>query len=330
MQWNIKVLKKLIELIEKRLDNAKNDEEVYMLQDDLYTIKQMINMQEKREIYILPESKNYHMINQKRYNDNKQFLLDSSKENFQKLSSFKETSLSHIAYLPRKLSFNEMLAYVEKFLLSTNLRLYELYRYLLLYDKISIGRKYYIFGSTSIIEGIMNKIYSTGDTYIYSRFNGKLETAAILPHELAHASQFNPICEPERIQIMRYSAFSESYANFIEYLFMMFMEKSPFQKNSLDFNREVLSKFIYEASCNSLKDNIRIFNIKKTYSNLLAFYWISIYLENPNKAFEDIDWFNKNYGILTDEEIINNYGFVNLIDGTKEVINDYERKRKKL
>ena len=108
------------------------------------------------------------------------------------------------------------------------------------------------------------------------------------------------------------------------------MQKTPFQRNALDFNRDMIDTAIGHIDYNYSYDDIKAFDIKKVYSNLLAFYWVALYEYEPKLAVQDINWFNQNYGILTDEEILNHYGFDNLSNGLGETINNYIRRRKNI
>ena len=187
------------------------------------------------------------------------------------------------------------------------------------------------------VRGLCFCVGNLKETYVLSRFNNKMNTGIILPHELGHAylfykSDFNN----------EYNIFIEAYSIFIEFIFGDYLKNTVYAGSAFNNEYQRLDTFLgmvdYEFD-NLIKLKGMNFDFpfyytkdgsignvdaaKMILSNMLGMYLAHLYRFDRDRYNNEIKVFLEMYGRTTDEEILKYFGLSNLVDGSIDTLDTY-------
>lgn len=235
---------------------------------------------------------------------------------------------------------------VSSFLIDTETRLYEIYDLLKKKNMIELNPRKYNFHRYAY--GLNVHILSQDISYILSRFNNKISTTSILPHEIGHSLLLDGTTSTRDLVHKNGSVFCESYSIFIEMIFFDYLKSTRYHKNAFLEEHNKLSSFlayienhftsILKLEEISISDNESIFDIhersdifqlKLMMSTLLAMYFTDLYRNNKDRFNCTLNDFISMFGHCTDEEIMSYFGLENMVKSTNNVLENYVRTYKK-
>ena len=224
---------------------------------------------------------------------------------------------------------------IDDFSKTFNHELFELYKYLIEEKRIEMSSKMY--EGERYVRGLCFCIGNLKETYVLSRFNNKMNTGIILPHELGHAYLFYKSDFNNESNI-----FVEAYSIFIEFIFGDYLKNTVYAGSAFNNEYQRLDTFLgmvgYEFD-NLIKLKGMNFDFPFYYtkdgsignvdtatlilSNMLGMYLAHLYRFDRDRYNNEIKVFLEMYGRTTDEEILKYFGLKNLTEGTEETVRTY-------
>ena len=119
-----------------------------------------------------------------------------------------------------KIDDKEYIELLELFLKTYDKRLLEIYNYLKEEERIELCPKR--FESNKNALGLNIHLTSIDESYVLSRWNNKISSASILPHELGHAFLMKGTNSTKGLVNKNSSIFFEAYSIFLEFIFLIF------------------------------------------------------------------------------------------------------------
>lgn len=347
MKWRAEDLQNKIHDLEQRIQRVSSLPERTLLKQDLNNLKYMHSFlecaaQEGPKI----EHKPMQVLNNDEYFDTAEVLDEIGPKIARKFMP-----ISHLHNVRSRIVFQKsigetaMMELISSFLASYDNDLLELFNKYQLENRILLSSKSF---ETRSCAGKCFPLINEGSSYICAIFNQKLTNGITLVHELGHADEFEGVNDIYQIQRLVYNVFGEAYAIYLEYAFIEFLKNTPYRKMAFDEQAHRMNNFLafaeyYLISLYNLKSvdplikqiNYNGYFSKKKQidtllSNMLAMYWQSIYINNPEEAKKQTSEYKEKSREKTLRDIITDYSIDDLHNGVNDVFhNYYENYRKK-
>lgn len=327
MNWNLEEIKNKISNLELKILKVSDPIKKYSLLQDLSNLKYMANYLCSSEIYIL-DSYEHLLLDEEFALDMDEFI--KSKKDKIILYLDKVSNLSHMpskVYKNRSITIEEYDKMLESFLNFFNPSLYLLYEKYKKENRIELNPKNH---ENFTCHGKCHYILSENESYISSRFNNKLSSTTILPHEIAHAEQFRLSNSMIVTQNKLYSILCEAYPIFIEYAFLDFLKETEYKRFAYREEGKKMSLFIcaleydlvniQKGILTKLNNDEFVYNNNRyssmlIISNLVALYWLELYRENPIDFMKTLSEFNFRFGEIKTSEFFKKNDILDVTDG---------------
>lgn len=225
-------------------------------------------------------------------------------------------------------------------------RLLDIYMLLKREERVEVNPKKYNVSSDSL--GLNVHLVSSDESFIFSRFNGKIGMSSIIPHELGHS--FLHLGSNNIYTFMKRngSLFSEAYSIFLEMIFYDYLKNTKYSKSAFKAEYNKLDSFLaiseYLHSIILLFENMDFkdgklylfgsmpadtYGAKLVLSNMLAMYFVSLYRNNKKQFNIEINKFFEMYDYACDEEKLKQFKLDDMVSGTNSVLNSYIKLYKK-
>ncbi len=339
MRWNADTLKHRLSKLEALLEKEKDPERIKDLEQDINGLKGLIEYTTGGNKVIT----NYIPYEEldPRYDENLEFLQTEGSHIAFELHPF--SNITKVPFKPlftRKISMKRYINIVEEFLKEYDEELYRFYLKLKREQRIELNKRKYL---TGFAKGETTPFLTTGRSYISTRFNGKLDMASTLPHEVIHAYELDGVQDRILLQKKVTSLFKETHAIYIEYVFFDYLQKTRYKKQgyreegiqldgvmaTLEYLLSPLlslSKSKYEAGYFKTKEGVyssHYFSL--LLSELLAIHFYNIYLHDKDEAKKLLKEFDSMLGTVPDEEIMKRFNIENIVNSTENVLKRYFR-----
>lgn len=259
--------------------------------------------------------------------------------NFLSIYSF-DARLPWRIHISKRISTHEYEKILIDFFKSFDPRLLDLFIELKESNRIELNPKKYIVSKGAI--GVNIHLITSDESYILSRFNNKVNTASIVPHEVGHAFTCRNTTDSYSFISKNSSLFSEAYSIFLEMVFFDYLKNTKYYKDGINSLYNKLDSFL--AVCECFNSNILLFNdlytkngkiylcdgthadtyaSKLVFSNLLAMYLLDLYRNDRKKFFIEVNTFIDMFGHASDEEILVKFNLENLVNSTNNVLDSY-------
>ncbi|MBQ4634547.1 MAG: hypothetical protein IJB71_04290 [Bacilli bacterium] len=331
MHWDINEISEKIKSLKQSISKIQDKEQLYAIKCDIIKLERMLNYLLKvanrnSSIDFVPLKTNPYKPCQ---------IVNECSSAMIPIISF----VNNIKHLPWRFCCDRSISMLDYYILVNDFNQnYDpefgtLFNKMFASKRIELNpRKYW----KSSALGICYPLASDKLSFISARFNGKLSSASILVHELAHAYQFNMASDFKQMQVMLNSPLVEAFPKFMEFVFLDYLKETEYRKNAFASEFNLLDNFFvmleYFGS-DFLKANFyEEYNVKKraTYydlnqmiSYILALYMLNLYRQDVKSARKLINEFNFGFktGIFSAniEAITAN----ELYHGTSDVINNY-------
>lgn len=225
-------------------------------------------------------------------------------------------------------------------------RLLDIYESLKSGKRIETNPKKYNLSSGSL--GLNVHLITSDESFIFSRFNNKIGTSSIIPHELGHSFLYQGSCDIHTFMIRNGSLFSEAYSIFLEMIFFDYLKDTRYSKSAFKAEYSKLDSFLaiteYLHSIILLFENMTLrdgklylfgsmvadtYAAKLVLSNVLAMYLVDLYRNNRKQFDREINKFFEMYGCSSDEDKLKTFKLDDMVSGTNNVLNSYMRLYKK-
>ena len=346
MSWNVESLKHRLDELAARSTNLKNDQERLALNTDIYFLKTMLNFKCNSETFPINQGEDcFKIIDTSSYEGMIKFLQTEGPELAFKLCCFAGCRINNINLFPRRINNQDAHLLLLDFFQQFDTSLLDLYLQCIKENRIEYGTE--PFGSPSC-QGRCFPMLCDSSSYIYTINKNRVYDLSVVCHELAHAKQFQNVSDIFVYQKQLSSVLSEAYPLFVQLCFYDYIKDTKYKTESDKNIADMLDTFFLyiEYKLNSLyhikeasygpSGNLSYQGfarnaemIELILSNLFAFYWFSIYLNNPQEAISQVNIFNENFKSSSFEELYNLVGADKLIVGTKETICNYKRRNLK-
>lgn len=339
MRWNVNQLYLRLYRLEHLLIREENQSKREDIKQDIASLKSLIvyaKGQNKKVDVTIPYSKL-----DKRFQENLTFLIEKSDNIASELYPF--TTIKRVPSKPlftKRIKKRKYYPLIEEFLKDFDMDIYNYYLRLIKEQRIEVNPRKY---QTGYAKGETTFFSTSGEPYISTRFNEKLDIASTLPHEVIHAYQLEGIKDRKLIEFKITSLFKETYSIFIEYAFFDYLKKTKYKKHG--YREEglqldgLLAVIDYTVTpLNVLKEsemeNGTFYTKYGKYSEhyfslllseILALYFFDIYREDKQEAKKLLEEFNRMLGVSKDEEILERFGLHNVVEGSTNVLKKYLR-----
>ena len=238
----------------------------------------------------------------------------------------------------RKIDDKEYIELLELFLKTYDKRLLEIYNYLREEERIELCPKR--FESNKNALGLNIHLTSIDESYVLSRWNNKISSASILPHELGHAFLMKGTNSTKGLINKNSSIFFEAYSIFLEFIFFDFLRNTKYSKNAIREEYYKLDSFFalvehHYGEILSFGDkiisgeNLNTYYIRLLLSNVLAMYFTDLYRNDKITFMKEISCFFELFGCASEEELLSHFNLGKIIEGSKHVMNEYIRSYRK-
>ena len=181
---------------------------------------------------------------------------------------------------------------------------------------------------------------SIDESYVLSRWNNKISSASILPHELGHAFLMKGTNSTKGLINKNSSIFFEAYSIFLEFIFFDFLRNTKYSKNAIREEYYKLDSFFalvehHYGEILSFGDkiisgeNLNTYYIRLLLSNVLAMYFTDLYRNDKITFMKEISCFFELFGCASEEELLSHFNLGKIIEGSKHVMNEYIRSYRK-
>lgn len=346
MHFNVLKLEKRLKRLELLLSSTNDINRKIELSRDIHSLKNMINY--------VSHSKYQMSEDEKIFDDS---LIDKSQELVTFLNSYAwDIYKSLYCYSSGfrvpwrivrdcKLDDKEYMYLLESFLRMYDKRLLEIYMWLKEEERIELCPKG--FQNSKDALGLNIHLTSLDESYILSRWNNKISTASVLPHELGHAFLMNGTNSTKGLVNKHGSIFFEAYSIFIEFIFFDFLRNTKYAKNGLREEYYKLDSFIaliehVHGDILKLSDIVvqgeniytedgkiaDTYSVRLILSNVLAMYFTDLYRNDKKNFRKEISCFFEMFGNSSEEELLSHFNLKTMVDGSKHVVNEYIRSYK--
>lgn len=326
MAWDVRKLREKIWRLELKLNSVTDPKEREALSLELINLKTMVNYKVDDTIYedlvYKPE-----IFDLNHFANQAQVIKETGAD-----YSFSMYPVMHLHHVPVHIvrqkiltskeyqkTLTDFLAYFDQNLLDLYLRFKE-------ENRIEINKRPF---DTRSCRGVCHPSLSDASSYISSRDDCRTKYITNIPHELAHAFQFEGESDIVVIQKMLYSLFAEAYPIFVEYAFLDYLKSTKYSRQALALEGETINNYIclLDYSLTSFKDmatnGLISQNQTSIISNMVAMYWYSLYRKDKSLAKDEVDDFNKRFGYVYESDFLEIYDPEILSEGAKETINNY-------
>lgn len=323
MKWNLRNLNNLLRYLNDKRNHATSKKIIEYIDQEISMVKSMIDFilyrNKKGEYNIQWIVTNQDIARKEEFltrnlawtSLNMEFLLDSKR-------------LPLYTFYKSAIEEKEFIRLVEQFLNTFPIPLADSYEKMRSKEAINISNTPF-YDSTCL--GITSHLPSFDISYINATFKNSVEYASYLPHEIAHAYQFDGTSY-EKSQTMSYSVFREAFPYFVELAFIDYLKHTKYFKAAMHMERVFIESMAstYEVSyrtfgqtfevkaknaknyLNDKGDEIYVGSTSRFLSKLLACYLIQEYRKNE---IDTIKIFDRLYHEQKE------YGFYNAITGKK-------------
>ena len=267
-------------------------------------------------------------------------LLNSTDDKYKKVDFFNKyimqirTSIGVFSNMPKlpwrvwkntTISNKKYFELISNFMEEFNPEMLEIYNNLVQNKRIELSIDKY--EGERYVRGLCFCVGNLKETYVLSRFNNKMNTGIILPHELGHAYLFYKSDFNNESNI-----FIEAYSIFIEFIFGDYLKNTVYAGSAFNNEYQRLDTFLgmvdYEFD-NLIKLKGMNFDFPFYYTkdgsiaNMLGMYLTHLYRFDRDRYNNEIKVFLEMYGRTTDEEILKYFGLKNLTEGTEKTVRTY-------
>lgn len=347
MHINVEEVKKRLSKLEKLLMNAKGEDERLNYSRDISTLKIILSYLSDEKYTDFFDVGMYGKYTDIKNNEAINFFNRYSKDIYKSLYCYAVgIKLPWRVIRDTKISSSDYFKLLEDFFKKYDERLLDLYKVMEREERIELLSKKYVINRSAL--GLNIHLTSFNDSYIFSRFNNRISTSSILPHELGHAYLLDETSTTEGLINKSASLFSEAYSIFLELVFFDYLKGTKYSKCAIREEYGKLDSFLLLADYQygsilglqnmSVKDGnlyssdgkvVNTYTSKLMLSDILAMHLLNLY-RSDRKMFErELDAFFYMFGSASDEEIMAHYNLNDMIDSTRTIMNSYVRNFKK-
>jgi len=343
MEWDASKLKIKLDDLERKVRQVSDDELRLILCHDISQLKTMLNFLAREKIYRLTRDESGFQIADSRDYINMAAHVQKIGPDYAKAFFW----LSGIHNVGNKFAFMKKIEENEAFKLIYDFFSFfdkNLLRLLVKYkeeERILLKKSSF---SNSSFNGKCFPMGMEGSSYVFSHYDGKLTNCITIVHEFAHAEQFENVTNLNEMQRLLYTVLGEAYAIFMEYVFIEYLKHTKYRKVAfseqatrlntfLAYMEYYLHYFYNIEKANFLENNF--LDVKGFYqhhdvinlvlSSMLAIYWNSKYIKDPQRAIDEVELFKENIRTKPFREVIDCYAPEILYDGVLDTLKDYCR-----
>lgn len=318
MHWDIDDLNKKIVMLYNMLCCAEDKNTINKLKYDIYILKNLISYKMKNkkinnsfcDDFYSPCIRNNKIKVVKHLIESRD--LEKKIRSLYCILHFKP----HLNIIFSRIKINEFLDIVNDFFNFYDDAHFRLFNNMASNNQIEINKSKFV----KYAGGVNIHLASFGISYVQAIYKS-IGDMRILPHEIAHAYQFDGIQSLEENFNKVNSIFSEAYAKFINYVFAYYMKNSccdKYRKIGILLESTLLEDFSL-----LIESRLGVFELIKSndenlyfdeyefliqfYSNLLAVYLFNEYRADRDNCMDLVEEFNEYYGKVDDALILQKY-----------------------
>ena len=341
MHFNVLNLETRLKKLESLRDSTENINRKIELSRDIQSLKAMINYVSGSKYKILEGEKTFDDSLDCKTDELASFLSAHCWDIYKSLYCY--TSGFRLPWRiirDSKIEDREYFKLLESFLSSYDKRLFDIYNWLKEEERIELCPKKFERNANAL--GLNIHLTSLDESYVLSRWNNKISSASILPHELGHAFLMNGTNSTKGLVNKHGSIFFEAYSIFLELIFFDFLKNTKYSKNAIREEYYKLDGFIalvehhYGEILTVCKDELLIKEGKTDYtysfrlilSNVLAMYFADLYRNDRKNFVRESTCFFEMLGYTSEEDLLSHFGLEKIVKGSKHVVNEYMRSYK--
>ena len=342
MHFDINELKSRLILLEELLNSTDDKYKKIEIFNDINKIKYLIRYIDKNALFNLYDTNEGIIGDYKEKDDD--VVAGRIVDFFNKYTMQIRTSIGVFSNMPKlpwrvwkniTISNKKYFELISNFMKEFNPEMLEIYNNLVQNKRIELSIDKY--EGERYVRGLCFCVDNLKETYVLSRFNNKMNTGIILPHELGHAYLFYKSDFNNESNI-----FIEAYSIFIEFIFVDYLKNTVYAGSAFNNEYQRLDTFLgmvdYEFD-NLIKLKGMNFDFPFYYtkdgsignvdtatlilSNMLGMYFAHLYRFDRDRYNNEIKVFLEMYGRTTDEEILKYFGLKNLTEGTEKTVRTY-------
>ena len=342
MHFDINELKSRLILLEELLNSTDDKYKKIEIFNDINKIKYLIRYIDKNALLNLYDTNEGIIGDYKEKDDD--VVAGRIVDFFNKYIMQIRTSIGVFSNMPKLpwrvwkntiISNKKYFELISNFMKEFNPEMLEIYNNLVQNKRIELSIDKY--EGERYVRGLCFGVGNLKETYVLSRFNNKMNTGIILPHELGHAYLFYKSDFNNESNI-----FVEAYSIFIEFIFGDYLKNTVYAGSAFNNEYQRLDTFLgmvdYEFD-NLIKLKGMNFDFpfyytkdgsignvdaaKMILSNMLGMYLAHLYRFDRDRYNNEIKVFLEMYGRTTDEEILKYFGLSNLVDGSIDTLDTY-------
>ena len=342
MHFDINELKSRLILLEELLNSTDDKYKKIEIFNDINKIKYLIRYIDKNALLNLYDTNEGIIGDYKEKDDD--VVAGRIVDFFNKYTMQIRTSIGVFSNMPKlpwrvwkniTISNKKYFELISNFMKEFNPEMLEIYNNLVQNKRIELSIDKY--EGERYVRGLCFCVDNLKETYVLSRFNNKMNTGIILPHELGHAYLFYKSDFNNESNI-----FIEAYSIFIEFIFGDYLKNTVYAGSAFNNEYQRLDTFLgmvdYEFD-NLIKLKGMNFDFPFYYtkdgsignvdtatlilSNMLGMYLAHLYRFDRDRYNNEIKVFLEMYGRTTDEEILKYFGLKNLTEGTEKTVRTY-------
>ena len=347
MRINNNDLHSRVKRLEELMSSTTNEVKKLELSRDIRLLKLMLNYTEGTNY----EINNINLLFPRLMNESNRILVNffskNSVEIYKSLYGY-----SSGVKLPWRITLDRCITDIEydkllmDFFKKYDSRLLDIYESLKSSKRIETNPKKYNLSSGSL--GLNVHLITSDESFVFSRFNNKISTSSIVPHEIGHSFLYQGSNNIYDFMIRNGSLFSEAYSIFLEMIFFDYLKDTRYSKSAFKAEYSKLDSFLaiteYLHSIILLFENMTLrdgklylfssmvadtYAAKLVLSNLLAMYFVDLYRNDKKQFDREINKFFEMYGCSNDEEKLKYFGLDTMVGGTNNVFNSYIKLYKK-
>ncbi|MBQ6477308.1 MAG: hypothetical protein IJI43_02620 [Bacilli bacterium] len=212
-------------------------------------------------------------------------------------------------------------------------------------ERLKDEKIYFIKNNDEYYEGMTFFIDSQNDTFLLAEYDGTINSAVILAHELAHAYSKKYINNTFEQKIFAYiNDLDEVYSKYMEYVFIDYLKKIHFNKKeikTLEVNSDMnligflddYKEFIdqYESNPKDIyNDDSLLFPFidseQYSYGQIVGYNFFNNYLKDKDKTKSDILDFVSDTGKYDKTYMLNHYGLNEKeVTSSKKLVKDMKK-----
>ena len=212
-------------------------------------------------------------------------------------------------------------------------------------DKLNEGKIYFIKNNDEDYEGMTFFIDSQNDAFLLAEYDGTINSAIILAHELAHAYSKKYINNNFEQKIFAYiNDLDEVYSKYMEYVFIDYLKKIHFNEKEIkalqvnsDMNLigflEDYKEFIdqYESNPKEIYNNDSLLfpfidSEQYSYGQIVGYHFFKNYLKDKDKTKSNLFEFVSDTGKYDKTYMLNHYGLDEKeITSSKKLVKDMKK-----